>query len=673
MPNRLALSSSPYLLQHMDNPVDWHEWGDEAFQKARDSGRPLLLSIGYSACHWCHVMAHESFEDDATAQFMNERFVNVKVDREERPDVDRVYMDAVQAMTGQGGWPMTVFLDHEGRPFFAGTYFPKRPMGHHPAFMQVLSAIDDAWRNRREELGEQADRLTRAVRSAIPAAPETPGTEIVERGIQELEASFDAEHGGFGGAPKFPQAPSLELLLRAAALGIGGGPAVAPMLRTTLDAMAGGGIYDHVGGGFARYAVDRNWLVPHFEKMLYDNAMLARVYVRASQVLAEPRYADVARQTLDYLLRDLRHPEGGLYSAEDADSEGVEGRFYVWSAQQVAEVLGAQATAFAQAYGVTTSGNFEGANILHLRDVTMSRTAFGESLQRLFEARSLRVKPGLDDKVIAAWNGLALRAFAEAGAVLDEHRYVDAAESIAQFAVTHLVDGEGRLARSWRAGRRGPAGFCDDHGALAIGMLTLYAVTGEERWFTHAQRLTNDMVRLFEDPDGGFYATGTDAEPLITRPKNVMDNPTPSDNTLAAEALQLMAAYTGEAPMRESYEGALRAAGHVAARYPSAAGHLLAVMSSDPPREVAIVGSGGLRARLAAVVWSRFRPDCVVAIGDARSPTSVPLLEGRTPVDAEASAYVCRDFVCDLPVSDPGELAAKLDEDALASGTPLVE
>lgn len=674
MPNRLAEATSPYLLQHQDNPVDWHEWGTEAFSEANARDIPVLLSVGYASCHWCHVMAHESFEDDPTALYMNENFVNIKVDREERPDVDRIYMDAVQAMTGQGGWPMTVFLTPDGEPFFAGTYFPKEATGHHPAFGEIMTQITTAWQERRGDLVEQARRLTEAVRASLPPADTAPGLEAARNAVSRLAAAYDWQHGGFGGAPKFPQAPTLEILLRAIALDLDPGQheTIAGMLRTSLDAMANGGIYDHLGGGFARYAVDREWLVPHFEKMLYDNALLARVYVRAYQLTGDESYRQVALGTLGYLLADMRHPLGGLYSGEDADSEGVEGKFYVWQWSEFEKLAGPDASLAAAAYGVSPEGNFEGANILH-RPASLKEVAerFGIEVRdaasriervaaSLREARTTRVRPGLDDKVITAWNGLALRAFAEAGAVLDDAHLIDAGRDVARFVAEHLTI-EGRIQRSWRDGTTSLPGFCDDYGAMATGLFALYQATGELEWYNEGARLTYAMIELFADPTGGFFATGRDAEELIARPKNLFDNPTPSDNALAAEAIQTLAAYTGDTTLAKYIDGVGRAAGKLLEQHPSAAGHLLSVLAVQAfgIKQVAIVGDDLPRKKLERIVWDSFRPECVLAASE--TPTdAIPLLVDRDAGDAEARAFVCRDFVCDLPVSTADDLQRQL-------------
>ncbi len=675
MPNRLADATSPYLLQHQDNPVDWYEWGEEAFSAARSRDVPVLLSVGYSACHWCHVMAHESFEDDATAAYMNEHFVNVKVDREERPDVDRIYMDAVQAMTGRGGWPMTVFMTPDGRPFFAGTYYPKEPRGHFPSFLQVMQSVDDAWKSRRGDLEDQADRLAAGVNQQIPPTdPTADRNELLDNATAGILQQFDHEYGGFGGAPKFPQAPNLELLARSIALRPDGAHAAAARqaLDLTLDRMSRGGIYDHLGGGFARYAVDRVWLVPHFEKMLYDNALLARLYLRGWQLLGRPHYRAVAEETLDYLIDAMRDPGGGIHAAEDADSEGEEGKYYVFTRDELDEVLGDDAELLATIYGVTPEGNFEGSNVLHrprsLADIAEEFGLTGAELAErratsdaaLRAARSQRVAPGRDDKIVTAWNGLALRALAEAGAILESERYLAAAIDLADFATTRLRGSDGRLVRSWRDGRAGVAGFCDDYAALAVGCYTLYSATGNERWFSEAEQLVADLTELFADETGlGFYATAHDAETLIARPKNLMDNPTPSDNSLAAEAIQIHAALTGDPNAAALVDGIARSAGRLIDQYPSAVGHLIAVLASAPLKEVAIVGPADDRRELEATVWRQFRPDCVLAPGSGDT-TPVPLLQHRTPGGAGAQAFVCRDFVCELPVTDTATLEAQL-------------
>ncbi|HEU4895572.1 MAG TPA: thioredoxin domain-containing protein, partial [Acidimicrobiia bacterium] len=646
MPNRLADATSPYLLQHKENPVDWWEWGEDAFAEARRRDVPILLSVGYAACHWCHVMAHESFEDADTARVMNERFVNIKVDREERPDVDSVYMEAVQAMTGQGGWPMTVWMDHEKRPFFAGTYFPGEPRHGMASFSQVMDAVSTAWQERRDDVSEQAERLVAAISRVLPVG-DTPDAEVLARAYDQIESSFDAVHGGFGRAPKFPQQPVLEFMLRVKDEPWAAG--AAEMLGKTLEEMAAGGIHDQIGGGFARYSVDHRWLVPHFEKMLYDNAQLARLYLWAGLELERPDFVEVARSTLDYLDRDLRDPAGGFYSSEDADSEGVEGKFYVWSEDELRRVLGADAEDAIAYYGVTEGGNFEGDNILSVVG-TDPPHRLDEIKAQLLDTRSSRIRPGLDDKVIASWNGLAIRALAEAGAALGEPRYLQLATEAATFVTEQLVDGE-TLMRSWRAGRTSVPAFLDDHAALAVGLFTLYSATGELRWYEEAIALVG-MLDMFTKEDGGFYSTREQTEAsLVKRPSDVTDNPLPSGNGLAAEALLISSLFTGKESTRAQAESALASVGALAERYPSMVGHHLAVAHSiGDTREVAIVGEGW--RDLATVFWSGYRPNVVLA----PSPTGsdpVPLLAGRDRPSSGSLAYVCRGFSCELPTSDP--------------------
>jgi uncharacterized protein YyaL (SSP411 family) len=655
MPNRLVDAASPYLLQHKDNPVDWHEWGDEAFAEARERDVPVLLSVGYSACHWCHVMAHESFEDPETAAEMNRLYVNVKVDREERPDVDSIYMEAVQAMTGGGGWPMTVWLTPEGRPFYGGTYFPNGDRHGMPSFRSVMRAVSDAWENKREEVLGQSERLTDAISRNIPMAEGLPGQETLERAYESLASSFDPINGGFGGAPKFPQQPVLELLLRIHRESWA--PRAAHMLRVTLFEMADGGIHDQLGGGFARYSVDDQWLVPHFEKMLYDNAQLARLYLWAGIELDEPRFVEAARSTLRYLLTELRHPDGGFYSAEDADSEGVEGKFYVWTTDELEEVLGPEdAGAAARFFGATPHGNFEGSNILY-RPTSDPWDDRIESIRaRLFQHRSRRVRPGLDDKVVASWNGIAVRALAEAGAALEDDRYLEAARSTGRFILDHMVV-DGALRRSWREGQAGASAFLEDHASVAQGLFTLYAATGEVEWYSAAERLTAEIPERFADAEGGFYDTPMDGEDLIKRPKSPADNPLPSGNALAAEALLTLSSYTGDSGQRNLAASALQSTGLLMERYPSMVGHHLAVLHSLlASRELAVVGPDW--SALARVYWERYRPNVVLA-PSSHGADPIPLLTGRTSAE-ETLAYVCRRHVCDLPTADPDTLSDQL-------------
>ncbi len=672
MPNRLADAASPYLLQHQDNPVDWWEWGSDAFAEAERRDVPVLLSVGYSACHWCHVMAHESFEDEETAAYLNEHFVSIKVDREERPDVDRIYMDAVTATTGNGGWPMTVFLTPAAKPFYAGTYFPKVSRQGMSSFMDVLAALTEAWQQQRDDLKGRSEQIVRLISQPANASSILPTDESFEMAVDAIAASFDPAFGGFGGAPKFPQPSTLEYLLRFAVLRPESErtPLALSMVSSTLDHLARGGIHDHLDGGFARYSVDARWLVPHFEKMLYDNALLARLYVRAWQVTGSGWMAGAARSTLDYLARDMLDADGGIHAAEDADAEGVEGAFAVWTWDELADVLGDDRGVAADIYGASLEGNFEGANILHLPEPLSEvarRVAIDEGElrriknvidDRLRERRNTRVRPSLDDKVVIAWNGLALRAFAEAGAVFGDDRYLGIAGGIARF-LTETAMPDGRLLRSWREGRFGPDAFCDDFAASALGLFALYQATGDERWYRHAEALVREMIARFEDPAGGFFATASDGEALIARPKNTHDNPTPSDNALAAEALAQLAAYTGESDLYQRCERTIQSVGSSLTSHPWAHGSLLGVWLAAPMREVAVVGTPDDRRPFVDAVWARFRPDMVVAQGDGRA-SAVPLLENRDAGDA-GKAYVCRGFVCELPAQSSAELAGQLD------------
>ena len=661
--NRLDGEASPYLRQHRHNPVDWYPWGPEAFAAAVERDRPVLLSVGYSSCHWCHVMAHESFEDPEVAAVMNELFVNVKVDREERPDVDAVYMDSVQALTGRGGWPMTVFLTPDGKPFYGGTYYPDRPRGGMASFRQVMAAVDDAWRNRRGDVDAQAGRLTELIERTgrtAPAAGGPPGAEALDRAAAQIKAAFDPVWGGFGGAPKFPAAMTLASALRLHRRT--GDPELLGAVTTSLDAMASGGIYDHLGGGFARYSVDQRWLVPHFEKMLYDNALLARAYLHAWLVTGNPAYRQVLDETVGYVLRDLRHPDGGFYSAEDADSEGVEGKFYVWSLDELAAVAGEGAAEAVEWWGVTEAGNFEGTNILH-RPVRgeLARSPAVEAARRgLFEHRERRVRPGLDDKVLTEWNGLMLAALCEAAAATGNPEWADAAAANGEFLVGALRRGDGRWLRSWQAGGDGRAAgarhlaCAHDYGALAGAFVSLAELTGRARWIEEARAAADGLIELFwDDESGGVYTTGADAEALVTRPKDLMDNATPSAQSSAAVALLRLGALTGEAGYVERAEAVLALLGAAACQHPTAFGHLLEAvdMHAGGLDEIVVVGD---RPDLVAEARSRYRPNSVLAWGE---PYPSPLWTGRQP----GFAYVCRHYTCQTPASTPTELAARLD------------
>jgi uncharacterized protein YyaL (SSP411 family) len=661
--NRLADETSPYLLQHADNPVEWYPWGEEAFARARAEDRPVLLSVGYSACHWCHVMAHESFEDAETAAIQNRLFVNVKVDREERPDVDSVYMNAVVAMSGHGGWPMTVFLTPEGEPFYGGTYYPPEPRLGMPSFRQVLEAVAAAYRERREDVVTTAGRLATALRRAGQVAesrdPLTDG--ILLDAVDALGHAYDPRQGGFGAAPKFPPAPVVEFLLRMH-LRTRSGPAL-EMATGTLAGMAQGGMYDLVGGGFHRYSVDERWLVPHFEKMLYDNALLAPAYLHGWLVTGDERYRAVTEETLDYLLRELRLDGGGFASAQDADTEGEEGLTYVWTPAEIRAVLPAEdAEAAIAYYGVTEAGNFEGRNVLRASGPAPERLA--EIRRRLLAARQERPQPGRDDKVIAAWNGFALAALAEAGRRLGRDDYLGAAHDCARFLLETMTDERGRLLRTALGDRAKIPAFLEDYGAVANGLLELYTATAERRYLEEAERLAGLAVELFADPAGGaFFTTAADAEELVARPKELDDNPTPSGNSLLASALLRLARLTGDGGRERAATGIVRAAADVARQAPHGFGHLLSALDLylSSPREVAVIGDPGdaRTAELRRAVLAGFHPNVVFAFGrGAGEDDDVPLLAGKTTIDGAPAAYVCERFACRRPVTDPAEAAA---------------
>jgi uncharacterized protein YyaL (SSP411 family) len=666
--NRLAGQTSPYLLQHAHNPVDWYPWGPEALERARTEDRPILLSIGYAACHWCHVMERESFEDEGTAALMNEHFVSIKVDREERPDLDAIYMDAAQAMTGSGGWPLTAFLTPDGKPFFAGTYFPPVPQHGLPSFRQVLTGIAEAWSERRDELVTQGSTIAEHIgRVGQLSGSSDPLTDEVTRAaFSRLQQVFDTERGGFGGAPKFPQPMTLEFVLRCA---VRGWEPATRIITTTLDGMAHGGIYDHLGGGFARYSTDAAWHVPHFEKMLYDNAQLAQLYTRAWQVTRDDRYRVVATETLDYLLREMRHPEGGFFSSQDADSEGVEGKFFVWSWDELVSHMGEPV---AEAFGATHAGNWEGTNVLWrpraVGDAPSSKE-MEDARRTLFDLRERRVHPATDDKILSAWNGLAIGALAEAGRVFAEPSYVEAAVRCAEFVLTHLRSESGRLLRSWRNGSAGRPGFADDHAIMASACLTLYETTFELRWFEEAVALAGDLLRLFRDEErGGFFQTGSDAEALVVRPKELYDNATPSGNSVAADVLLRLALLTGDGEYETAALSALRLVRDAMAGAPTGFGQALCALdlSIGPSHEIAIIGDPSApetRSLVAEVTRTTYRPNVVMAVaapGDRRATEAVPLLRDRDARNGVATAYVCERFTCKLPVTEVEALRAQL-------------
>ena len=687
MPNRLAKETSPYLLQHADNPVDWHPWGREALERARREDKPILLSIGYSACHWCHVMERESFEDEATAELMNRDFVSVKVDREERPDLDSIYMRAVQALTGHGGWPLTAFLTPDGRAFYGGTYFPPEPRHGMPSFRQVLEAVADAFRNRRDEVERGSDQLLSIMKGTEvgggaggvaqegEAGEEEVDDRILDHGYRFLAGRYDQVNGGFGQAPKFPQPVVLEFLLRHHHRT--GESEALDMTVHTLQAMAAGGMRDHLGGGFHRYSVDARWLVPHFEKMLYDNGLLARVYLHAYQVTGDRRLKETATSTLDYVLEDLTSPEGGFYSARDADSEGEEGLFYLWTPEEVDELLEAdEAELFREAYGVTPEGNFEGRSILHLSrplgelagEKGLETHELEERLARsrdvLTEARRRREHPLRDEKILVAWNALVARALAEAGAVLERDDYLAAARENADFLLENLRH-EGRLRRSFKDGEARIPAFLEDYAGLGNALLTLYECTLEARWLQEARALGRHVVDLFWDEEEGiFFDAARDGEELVVRPRDIMDNATPSGNSLALELLLRLARLTGEEEGWKRVRGALAREREGMKRMPTAFGRLLSVLSlhRSRPLEVTILGdpSGGELTPFLHVAHGGYEPARIVAGGDPGEVGDLPLLGDREAKEGKATAYVCRDFTCSAPLHGIDELAGEL-------------
>jgi uncharacterized protein YyaL (SSP411 family) len=663
MPNLLAKETSPYLLQHAGNPVQWYPWGEDALVKSRDEDKPIFLSIGYSACHWCHVMAHESFEDVQVAAILNQHFVSIKVDREERPDLDQIYMTAVQAMTGSGGWPMSVFLTPEGSPFYGGTYFPPQPRYGVPGFTQVLQTIVDAWQSRREELVASGEKLV----AAIQQQGQADATSTIKRrdldentlhsAFQALQQSFDGANGGWGQAPKFPQPMALEFLLRyhyatsnADAL---------EMVTQTLEAMARGGVYDQLGGGFHRYSVDDRWLVPHFEKMLYDNSQLARVYLHAWQVTGNEFFRTITEEILDYVMREMTDPSGGFYSTQDADSEGEEGKFFVWTPDEIRKVLGQDAEEFMTAYGVTSHGNFEGKNILEFVGDLDQRPALAEARRKLFEAREQRVHPGHDEKVLTSWNGLMLAAFAEAARTLNREDYRQVAERNAEFLLRESRQENGRLLHSWKQGDARLNGYLEDYSYLIEGLLELYQTAFDAQWFVAAQELAETMVARFQAPDGGFFDTSDDHETLITRPRDLQDNATPSGNAMAVTALLKLAGFTNELRYVDIAHQTLAQMQTMMARYPLGFGQWLQALSYTlaKPKEIAIVGEpeGTDTQALLNIVRDGYRPFQVVALGSP-SPEGgeVPLLKDRGLMDGQAAAYVCRDFTCQAPITEQG-------------------
>jgi uncharacterized protein YyaL (SSP411 family) len=701
MSNRLAHESSPYLLQHQNNPVDWYPWGPEALEKARREDKPIFLSIGYSACHWCHVMEHESFENEAIARLLNDNFVAIKVDREERPDLDQIYMNAVQMLTGRGGWPMSVFLTPELKPFYGGTYWPPTSSRGMPGFDQILAAVIDAWRHRREHANEAADQLTAALQSVSAPANGESGTkhlslDLINAAVGQLRRSFDSTHGGFGQAPKFPHPMDLQLLLRAADRT--GQTGLLDMARLTLDRMAAGGIYDHLGGGFARYSTDAHWLVPHFEKMLYDNALLTNAYLDAYLLLQQratgsanstdtgatgsasaelagtaERYARIVRETLDYVLRDMTDPLGGFYSTEDADSEGHEGLFYTWTPAEIRAVLGDErAATFCRVYDVSEFGNFEGRNILNLPKTTEQcakilgrhtaelEAELAESRCKLFAAREKRVRPGRDDKVIVSWNGLMIDAMARAGAALDTADYRLAAIKAADFILDNMRRDDGRLLHSYRAGKAKLDAYLDDYTAFANSLISLYEITTNERWLDQGAQLLDILLDKFADPTGGFFYTASDHEQLITRTKELTDSSTPSGNALAATAFLRLGKLLGRSDYLDAAEATLAAALPVMEQAPLASGQMLLALDFylGPSHELALVGDPARQECLETLgaIQARYRPRSVFAFRDSHPSAAVPrspqldrLFEGKRSPDGRPTLYICQGFACQEP------------------------
>ena len=676
--NQLASTNSPYLLQHAHNPVDWYPWGADALEKARLEDKPIFLSIGYAACHWCHVMAHESFEDSDTAQIMNDYFVNIKVDREERLDLDSIYMQAVVAMTGSGGWPMSVFLTPEGKPFYGGTYFPPVRRYNMPAFREVLLSVARIWREDRASLLESSQKITAHIQETSQelGAGQPLSKENLEQAAMTLAQTYDWKNGGWGSAPKFPQPIAVDFLLRRA---VRGDQFALDIATHALQAMAKGGMYDVVGGGFARYSTDDRWLVPHFEKMLYDNAQLALAYLHAYLLTHQVNFRRVCEETLDFVGRELTHPEGGFYSSLDADSEGEEGKFYLWTLEELRQVIPgpAEADFFLAAYGVTKAGNFEGRTVLQrqLEDTQLADQyhlpvdEVPAHLSRLHallrKARTGRIRPGTDDKVLVSWNAQMLSAFAEAARYLQRKDYLVMAQLNARFLLGQLYQ-EGRLMRSWREGKANHTAYLEDYAALILGLLNLYQSDPDPVWFASAHNLTIDIVQHFSDPAGGFFDTRDDHEALIARPKDLQDNATPSGNALAVLALLQMSAYTGRGDWRDLAEAPLEGIQSAAVRYPTAFSFWLSAadFAIGPVQEVAILGATDdpKRQALIETLWGAYRPNLVAAISTYPLPEgSPPLLADRPLCDGQPTAYVCQNFVCKQPVNVVGEFRSELD------------
>jgi uncharacterized protein YyaL (SSP411 family) len=677
--NALINETSPYLLQHAHNPVDWHPWGDAALQKARDEDKPILLSIGYSACHWCHVMEHESFENEGIARLMNENFINIKVDREERPDLDQIYMNAVQMMTGQGGWPMTMFLTPAGVPFYGGTYFPPNDRYNMPGFPRVLMSVAEAYRSQPDQVAHTSTAMLGELRRVglTTASRDILSTELLDASLARIARNYDAKNGGFGGAPKFPPAMTLEFLLhmyhrRNAADTL-------EMIEHTCRRMAEGGMYDQLGGGFHRYSVDAQWLVPHFEKMLYDNALLSRLYLHVYQLTGSDFARRIAEETLDYAVREMTDPSGGFYSSQDADSEGEEGKFFVWSKQAAIDALGEDGEVFCDYYDITEGGNFEGHNILNIRhapeevaarnniDVEKLGLIVARGRKKLFDLREARVKPARDEKILTAWNGLMLAGFAEAAAILGRPDYQEVAEQNARFLLSKL-DKDGLLLRTFKDGRAKLNGYLEDYACLIEGLISLYEATGTLEWLENATRLSETMIEQFwDEEEGGFFFTGKSHEALIVRSKDFMDNATPSGNSVAAFALQKLALLTGKETYQRHATTILRLLVDQIRRYPSAFSWALCGLDFylSKPKEVAIVAEKADPEfmNLTRKVWETYLPNRVIALVTSdreKAAKLVPLLAEREPIDGRATAFVCEAYTCQAPVQTPEELQQQL-------------
>ena len=687
MPNQLINETSPYLLQHAHNPVEWYPWGEDALERSRSEDKPILLSIGYSACHWCHVMERESFENESIAGLMNQNFINIKVDREERPDLDAIYMEAVQMLTGSGGWPMTVFLTPEGKPFYGGTYFPPVDRQNMPGFPRLLLAIAEAYNTNKGEIQRVTQQLTEQMGrgSQVPRGTAILTVDVLHRAYSTLATNFDYQNGGFGMAPKFPQPMTPEFLLRYHYHGYN--PRALELVELTLEKMAYGGIYDQVGGGFHRYSTDAYWLVPHFEKMLYDNALLARLYLHAFQTTGKPLYRRITEETLDYVLREMTDSGGGFYSAQDADSEGEEGKFFVWTPEEVMDVLGEEdGRVFSGYFGVTPNGNFEGKNILnvprdpeafaaeHDFDPEQLESIVARGRTKLLEVRERRVHPLLDDKVLASWNGLMLRSFAEAGAALGRVDYLEAAVKNAEFLTTVMCP-QGRLLRTYRNGEAKLLGYLEDYSCVADGLIALYESTLDLRWLENAVAMADSMIELFwDEATGGFYDTGSDHEALVIRPRDVFDNAQPCGGSVASDILLKLAVFTGNDDYAAKAAVPLRSLHEHMARSPGGTGHWLSALDFyiSAVKEVAVVGpsANAVTSELLDTVRRQFLPNKVLMGYDPSSLDSTgraglnlgdyPLLEGRGMVNGQPTAYVCQNYVCQLPVTEPGPLLAQL-------------